>query len=93
MNLTFECTIHLTGRGRRRKSLRSGPAPAPAPLPVGTVPRISRLMALAIHFDRLLASGAVGSMAELARRHRVTRARMRAVAAEVERRRQREFSR
>ncbi len=50
--------------------------PVPAPLPEGTVPRISRLMALAIHFDRLLASGAVGSMTELARRYRVTRARM-----------------
>jgi hypothetical protein len=33
-------------------------------------------MALAMHFDRLLAAGAVGSLAELARSMRVTRARI-----------------
>ncbi len=81
MNLTFEIPIHFTGRGRRRRSLRSGPEPALAPLPEGTVPRIARLMALAVHFDRLLASGAVGSLASLARRFRVTRARMSQIMA------------
>ena len=76
MNLTFEIPIHFTGRGRRRRSIRTGPAPVPAPLPEGTIPRISRLMALAIHFDRLQTSGAAGSLAELARSMRVTSARM-----------------
>jgi hypothetical protein len=81
MNLTFEYPIHFTGRGRRRRCLRAGPAPAPAPLPEGTVPRISGLMALAIHFDRLLASGVISSLAELARQHRVTRARITQIMA------------
>ncbi len=81
MNLTFEIPIHFTGRGRRRRSLRPGPVPVPAPLPEGTVPRISRLMALAIHFGRLLASVVVGSLAELARKSRVTRARMTQIMA------------
>ena len=36
----------------------------------------SHLRDAAVHFDRLLASGAVGSLAELARSMQVTRARM-----------------
>ncbi len=64
-----------------RKSLRTGPALTPAPLPAGTVPGISRLMALAIHFDRLISSGAVADLASLARRFRVTRARMTQIMA------------
>lgn len=44
--------------------------------PVGRIPRISRLMALAIHFDGLIASGAVENYAELARLGGVTRARI-----------------
>lgn len=44
--------------------------------PVGRIPRISRLMALAIHFDGLIQSGAVENYAELARLGGVTRARM-----------------
>ena len=40
------------------------------------VPRITRLMALAIHFDGLIQSGAVANCSELARLGNVTRARM-----------------
>ena len=81
MNLTFEIPIHFCGRGRRRQSIQPGPAPVPTPLPEGNVPRISRLMALAIHFDRLLATGAVGSLSELARSVRITGARMSQIMA------------
>ena len=44
--------------------------------PCGRLPRITRLMALAIHFDGLIRSGAVANYAELARLGNVTRARI-----------------
>lgn len=47
-----------------------------APEPVGRVPRVARLMALAIRFDGLLRSGAVRNQAELAAVGHVTRARV-----------------
>jgi len=44
--------------------------------PAGRVPRVSRLMALAIHFDRLLREGKVRDQSELARLAHVTQPRM-----------------
>lgn len=44
--------------------------------PSGRVPRLSRLMALAIRFDQLLRDGVVADYAELARLSHVTRARI-----------------
>ena len=49
---------------------------APAPVAPGRVPRISRLMALAIHFDRLIREGKVKDQSELARLAHVTQPRM-----------------
>ena len=43
---------------------------------VGRVPRVSRLMALAIRFERLVHGGVLADYAELARLGHVTRARM-----------------
>jgi hypothetical protein len=40
------------------------------------VPRVARLMALAIYFDQLLRDGVVADQAELARLGKVTRARV-----------------
>lgn len=72
--ITIERKVHF-GHGRRaRKELREGDA-APAP-PVGRVPRVSRLMALAIRFDQLIRDGVVIDQAELARLGHVTRARL-----------------
>ena len=42
----------------------------------GRIPRLARLMALAIKFDRLLRTGVVTDQAELARAGHVTRARI-----------------
>lgn len=50
-------------------------APAPEPEP-GNVPRVARLMALAIHFEGLLRRSEAADFATLARRGQVTRARM-----------------
>lgn len=68
--------VHFRTRSRGRREIRPGPAPVPTRTPEGTVPRISRLMALAIHFDHLIASDAVADQAEVARLGHVTRARV-----------------
>lgn len=79
--LTLECNINIRRRGRGyRKVLQVGdddpsPPEAPAPQP-GRVPRIARLMALAIRFDRLIRDGRIVDYAELARLGHVTRARV-----------------
>ena len=48
----------------------------PKPVEPGRVPRISRLMALAIRLDRLLQTGEVSDIMELARLGHVTQPRM-----------------
>jgi len=50
--------------------------PAASPPPVGRVPRVSKLMALAIRFDGLLRDGVVSDQSELARLAKVTQPRM-----------------
>lgn len=50
--------------------------PAEAPKPVGRVPRVAKLMALAIRFDGLLRDGVVSDQSELARLANVTQPRM-----------------
>lgn len=72
--ITIERNVHF-GQGRRtRKELRQGDAPSTAP--VGRIPRVSRLMALAIRFDQLIRDGVVADQAELSRLGHVTRARL-----------------
>ncbi|MBK9187360.1 MAG: hypothetical protein IPM33_00225 [Phycisphaerales bacterium] len=56
--------------------LREGEAPVVVLPPPGRVPRVSKLMALAIRFDGLLRSGQVRDFAEIARLGHVTRARV-----------------
>ncbi|GAA4450489.1 hypothetical protein [Novipirellula rosea] len=66
--------FHVARSDRGAREFRRGGAP---PLPTtGRLPRVSRLMALAIHFDRVLATGRFESQADLARAGRVTRARL-----------------
>ena len=59
--------------GRRRISKRTRAA---ADLPNGRVPRVSKLMALAIRFDGLIRAGTVTDQSELARLAKVTQPRM-----------------
>jgi hypothetical protein len=74
--LTIECDIHFDRKGRgSRKELRPGGEP-PRPATPGRVPRIARLMALAIRFDRMLRDGVIESYTELAALGHVTRARV-----------------
>jgi hypothetical protein len=71
--LTVTREFHITRRHHGGKQLRTGAAPAVAP---GRVPRIARLMALAIHCEQLIRDGIVADQSELARRGHVTTARM-----------------
>ena len=64
--------IHFRVRQTRRRIVTE---PAP-PLPPGRVPRVARLMALAIKFDKMLQDGVVGSQTDLAALARVTQPRM-----------------
>jgi hypothetical protein len=74
--LTIEREVHFDRRGKgARKVLADGPQPQ-APAEPGRVPRVARLMALALRFDGLVRSGAVQDYAALARLGHVTRARV-----------------
>lgn len=75
-SLKVTCNVHFQQKRFGRKQMTVGKAPTPVPVPLGRVPRISRLMALAIRFDRLLAEGEVRDYADLARLGHVTRARV-----------------
>ncbi len=66
--------VHFRSVARGRKELAEGP-PAPAPV-LGTVPRVTRLLALALQMDDLCRRGEARDYAELARLAMVTRARM-----------------
>ena len=72
--LTYKCSLHLKTQEHGRLKLKAGTAPAPMAAPKGRVPRISRLMALAIRFQGLLDRREVRDYAELARLGHVTRA-------------------
>jgi hypothetical protein len=71
-NLTVTCAFHITRRERGQKHLRDGKTPDQ---PRGKVPRIARLMALAIHCDELIQNGDLTDQSELARFGQVTTAR------------------
>lgn len=64
------------GKHGQRRLEEKEPAVEQVVPPAGRIPRISRLMALAIRFDRLLRDGVVADCAELARLSHVTRARI-----------------
>ena len=74
--LTIECEVHFDRKGRgSRKVLEVGPSPF-RPAEPGRVPRVARLMALALRCEELLRSGAVENQTEIARLGHVTRARV-----------------
>jgi hypothetical protein len=77
-----QVSFATTTRGRKRlQESPSGAAVTSPPLPNGKVPRVSRLMALAIRFEELVREGIVQDYAELARLGHVTRARISQVTA------------
>jgi hypothetical protein len=74
--LTIECEVHFDRQGRgSRKVLETGPKPY-RPAESGRVPRVARLMALAIRCEGLIRDGAIENYTEIGRLGHVTRARV-----------------
>lgn len=75
-SVTVTKQIHFSMRNRGRREIVEGPMPAPDVTDDGRIPRVARLMALAIKIDGLIASGAIADQAEAAVVGHVTRARI-----------------
>jgi len=73
-SLTITKEVHFHRLKRGRKALVAGPEEQQPDR--GHVPRVSRLLALAIHMDTLVRAGEVADYAELARLAHVSRARI-----------------
>ena len=71
---TLTRPFHVRRGQSGRRGIHTGEAPSTPP--AGRVPRVARLMALAIHYDQLLRDGVVADQAELARLGHVSRARL-----------------
>ena len=74
--ITQKHRLTFIRRHNTRRVAKGAPQDEPADLPSGRLPRVSRLMALAIRFDRLLETGSVRDQTELAELGHVTRARV-----------------
>lgn len=72
--LKIEVPVRFKTEGRKRKV--AGEQPNDDSASGGRLPRVSRLMALALRIERLVQDGEVASFAEVARLGHVTRARV-----------------
>lgn len=73
-DLSVKVKFHVGNGKTGHKELREGEVPAEVPM--GRIPRISKLMALAIRFDQLIRDGVVANQTEIARLGHVSRARV-----------------
>ena len=74
--VTVEFDVHFARGAAGRREIVPGEAPEKPALPEGSVPRVAKLMALAIRCEELVRTGEVTGYAELARLGHVTRARI-----------------
>lgn len=74
--VTLDFKVHFTTGRSGTRVLHAGERATPPEVPAGRVPRISRLMALALRFDDLVRSGEVADFADIAELGQVTRARV-----------------
>ena len=74
---TVVCSLAGGRRGRGQRSFRPAASTTPPPsLPRGRVPRVSRLLALALRLDELVRAGVIADYATLAELAHVSRARI-----------------
>jgi hypothetical protein len=82
MSISIKRSFHLVNDRRRRGGFRVGlrrgeePQPEEVANPRASIPRISRLMALAIHYQKILEKGVVVNASGLASLAGVTQPRM-----------------
>lgn len=74
--ITVKREIGFVRRPDKSRAIVAADGHPRPPVPAGRVPRISRLMALAIHFDRLIREGKVADLSALAHLAHVTQPRM-----------------
>jgi len=75
--LTVTRKLHIRADRGEARTVRPGPTPARPP---GRTPRIAKLMALAIHFEEMVACGEIEDYATVARLGQVSRARVTQIA-------------
>ena len=73
---TVVCQVPFRRRLHQRDKTIARPVEVAPEVPAGRVPRIARLMALALRFEQLLCEGKIRNYAELARLGHVSRARV-----------------
>ena len=73
---TVECTLTPRRPGTEKANTSAAHPRKPASVPSGRVPRVARLMALALRFEQLIRTGTVRDYAQLARLRQVSRARL-----------------
>lgn len=73
--ITVKTKVFFNRAAHGRKTIDTKPAARVAVDP-GRMPRISRLMALAIHFDEMIRAGKVANISEIARLTHVTQPRI-----------------
>ncbi len=73
---TVRRDCHFTTGQRGKAKMQTGPKPTPPDVEPGRLPRVTKLMALAIKFEELLKDGTVKDYADLARLGGVSRARI-----------------
>jgi hypothetical protein len=76
VSVDFQFTVQQRGRGAKKQIVEGTVAARESNPSLERVPRISRYMALAIHFEDLIKQGIVTDYADLARLGHVTRARI-----------------
>ncbi len=76
VSVDFQFTVQQRGRGAKKRMVEGARQLDESKPALERIPRISRYMALAIHFEDLISQGFVTDYADLARLGHVTRARV-----------------
>jgi hypothetical protein len=76
VSVDFQFTVQQRGRGAKKRMVEGARQLDESKPAIERIPRISRYMALAIHFEDLIRQGVVTDYADLARLGHVTRARV-----------------
>jgi hypothetical protein len=76
VSVDFQFAVQQRGRGAKKQIVENTAQSDESKPTLERIPRISRFMALAIHFEDLIKQGVVTDYADLARLGHVTRARV-----------------